>query len=121
MTDSIKFSIVLPVHNGIAHIKECVNSVLNQTYENFDLIVLENHSTDGTREFLETISDKRIKIFVAESFLPMEDNWMRINNIPKNEFFTIIGHDDVYDNNYLEVMNNLISNNPNASLYKAHF
>ena len=40
---------------------------------------------------------------------------------PKNEFFTIIGHDDAYDSNYLEVMNNLIINHPNASLYQAHF
>lgn len=121
MSDPTIFSIVLPVHNGIAHIKECVNSILNQTYENFNLIILENHSTDGTLEFISSISDKRIKIFTAESFIPMEDNWMRINDIPKNEFFTIIGHDDLYDNNYLEVMNNLILKHPNASLYQTHF
>jgi GT2 family glycosyltransferase len=121
LTKPIKFSVVLPVHNGILHIKECIDSVLSQSYSNFDLIVLENGSNDGTVDFLNSVSDERLKIFPADSFISMEDNWLRINEIPKNEFFTIIGHDDIYDANYLEVMRDLIIDNSNATLFQAHF
>mgnify|MGYP001180340207 CR=1 FL=1 len=121
MTKPIKFSVVLPVHNGILHIKECIDSVLSQSYSNFDLIVLENGSNDGTVDFLNSVSDERLKIFPADSFISMEDNYLRINEIPKNEFFTLIGHDDIYDANYLEVMRDLIIDNPNATIFQAHF
>lgn len=115
------FSIILPVRNGGSYIKLCVESILTQTFSDFDLIILENFSTDGTHEFLLSLADSRIKIFPSSIPLSIEENWQRIREIPKNEFMTIIGHDDILDANYLEVMDNLIRENPNAGLYQTHF
>src|SRR5204862_7663308 len=117
----MRFSIILPVKNGGAYVKECVSSILAQTYPAFNLHILENCSTDGTAEWLNTLKDERIIIYPAEKPLTIEENWGRIISIPRNEYMTMIGHDDVLDPNYLEVMNGLIEKYPDASLYQTHF
>ncbi|HRO85735.1 MAG TPA: glycosyltransferase [Niabella sp.] len=116
-----KFSVILPVHNGGEYIKECVASVLSQTLQNFDLLILDNKSSDGTSEWLASLKDTRIKIFPSVKPLTIEDNWNRALDIPKNKFMTLIGHDDVLMPQYLEVMNLLIDANKDASLYQTHF
>ena len=78
-----RYSIILPVYNGGEYFKECVFSILSQTYACFDLHVLDNHSTDGSSEWIKTLKDPRIKIYRSESFLSMEENWKRILDIPK--------------------------------------
>lgn len=118
---SYKFSIILPVKNGGEYLKECVNSILSQTYTSFDFIILENASTDDTLSWLKTVKDTRIKIFSSRESLSIEENWARILEVQKNEFITLIGHDDILDPHYLETMNELINQYPDASLYQTHF
>jgi glycosyltransferase involved in cell wall biosynthesis len=115
-----KFSIILPVLNGGEYVKECVRSILAQTYTDFNLIVLDNCSTDGTSEWLKSIEDKRIVIHRSKKPLSIENNWARILTVPKNEFITLIGHDDLLMPEYLQTMDELIRNNPKASLYQTH-
>jgi glycosyltransferase involved in cell wall biosynthesis len=117
----MRFSFILPVKNGGEYIKECVRSILAQTLQDFNLIILENKSTDGTAEWLQTLSDRRIIIIPSETSLSIEENWARIVNIPKNELITITGHDDLFDPDYLQVINDLIIQYPDASLYQTHF
>src|SRR5690349_12057626 len=99
-----KYSIILPVRNGGEYVRECVSSILAQSLGDFQLQVLDNCSTDGTSDYLESLKDERVKIYPAESSLTIEENWARITTIPKNEFITLIGHDDVLDPDYLAVM-----------------
>lgn len=116
-----KFSIILPVRNGGAYIKECVHSILSQTNQDFNLVILENGSTDGTKEWLESLGNDKIDIYPSDRSLTIEENWARIVNIPKNEFITLIGHDDLMDKHYLSHMKTLIDEHPNATLYQSHF
>jgi glycosyltransferase involved in cell wall biosynthesis len=111
----------LPVKNGGSYVKECVNSILSQTLQDFNLIVLDNCSTDGTLEWLQSLKDNRIVILRSGNPLSIEDNWSRIKFVSKNEYITLIGHDDILDPYYLEIMNDLILKHPTASLYQAHF
>lgn len=116
-----RYSIILPVRNGGEYVKECVKSILSQTLNDFNLIVLDNSSTDRTPGWISSLNDNRIVIYPSEKPLTIEENWARITTIPKNEFITLIGHDDILDSNYLEVMDGLIKKHPEASLYQAHF
>jgi glycosyltransferase involved in cell wall biosynthesis len=116
-----KFSIILPVYNGGEYVKECVNSILTQSVQEFDLCVIDNNSKDGTVQWLQSINDQRIKIFSYEQTVPIEQNWARIKEVPKNEFITLIGHDDILYPHYLDEMNRLIEKHPKASLYQAHY
>lgn len=56
-------SVVMPAYNAEKYISEAVESVLCQTYKNFELIVVEDASTDGTLDVIKTYKDKRIKLF----------------------------------------------------------
>lgn len=116
-----KYSIILPVKNGGEYVKTCVAGILSQSFTGFTLEVLDNCSTDGTAEWIQSLNDSRIRCYPAEKPLSIEDNWARIKSIPKNEFMTMIGHDDVLLPHYLMVMNELIMQHPNASLYQAHY
>lgn len=60
----VKISIITPAHNEAAYIAECIESVLNQTYSNFEMIVADDASNDGTADIVERISaaDSRIKL-----------------------------------------------------------
>jgi glycosyltransferase involved in cell wall biosynthesis len=116
-----KYSVILPVRNGANHVKECVNSILSQSYGDFELLILENASTDDTISIIESFGDKRVKILPAVNPLSMEENWGRIRAVDKMEFITLIGHDDVLNPDYLQFMDKLIANHPGASLYQGHF
>ncbi|MDE3212326.1 MAG: glycosyltransferase [Bacteroidota bacterium] len=116
-----KYSIILPVRNGGEYVKECVKSILAQSLPDFNLIVLDNCSEDGTQEWLRSLADPRIIIHEATEPLAIEQNWARICTVPKNEFITLIGHDDLLEENYLKEMDDLIQRYPDASLYQAHF
>lgn len=116
-----KFSIILPVRNGGQYVKECVNSILAQTYPHFNLVVLDNASSDGTLEWIRSVKDERIVIYPSAESLSIEKNWARIVRVPKNEFITCIGHDDILLPGYLEEMNALLEQYPDAALYQSHF
>jgi glycosyltransferase involved in cell wall biosynthesis len=117
----MKYSIILPVRNGGEYVRECVTSILVQELNDFNLHVLDNNSTDGTFSWIESLNDKRIILYPSSQSLSIEENWGRIKSIPKNEFVTLIGHDDVLEKDYLSVMDKLITKHPNASLYQTHF
>ena len=116
-----KYSIILPVKNGGYHAKECIKSILTQTYLQFNLVILDNCSSDDTISWVKGLNDQRVMIYNASQPLRMEDNWARIINLDKNEFMTIIGHDDLLHPDYLETMDSLIREDPGASLYQTHF
>ena len=117
----MKYSIILPVRNGGEYVKECVHSILSQTLNDFNLIVLDNCSTDGTLQWIQSLHDERIIIYPSNKPLTIEENWARIKEVKKNEFMTLIGHDDLLCTDYLETMEALIAQHPSASLYQTHF
>jgi len=116
-----KFSIILPVKNGGEYVKLCVTSILSQSVQDLKLHVLDNCSNDGTAEWITSLRDPRIELHLAKQPLTIEENWTRAATISKNDFMTLIGHDDILDRNYLEVIDKLIHKNPDASLYTTHF
>jgi len=116
-----KYSIILPVRNGGEYVKECINSILSQTLDNFNLVVLDNYSTDGTREWISSLQNEKIKIIPSEKSLTIEENWGRIKDVTKNEYITLIGHDDILAPNYLQVIDDLVLQYPDAGLYQTHF
>jgi glycosyltransferase involved in cell wall biosynthesis len=95
--------------------------ILGQTLQDFNCIVLDNCSTDGTAEWIEGLGDSRVVVIRSERSLTIEENWRRILGVPKNEFMTMIGHDDVLLPHYLQEMDDLIARYPDAGLYQTHY
>lgn len=115
------FSIVIPVHNGEDFIEDTLRSILQQSYQNFDITLLENQSTDRTTELAQALGDLRIKIIPAVRYLSMEDNWGRILDLDLPEFLCIFCHDDPMYPGYLEEIAQLIQAEPDATLYHTAF
>lgn len=117
----MKYSVVMPVRNGGEYIKACINSLLSQTLPAFNILVLDNCSTDGTSEWLTSLNNEKIVIFPSDKPLSIEENWGRIRDIPKNEYITLIGHDDLLYPGFLENIDKLMEKYPSAGLYHTHF
>jgi glycosyltransferase involved in cell wall biosynthesis len=112
-----KFAIVIPTHNGEAYIAQAVESVLNQTYPYFEIIVLEHESSDRTLEIVSSYNDPRIQLCSTNQHQTIESNWGRILDLNLAEYLTILGHDDVFYPEFLQEVATLITEEPKASLY----
>src|SRR5689334_14831687 len=66
MAKTPAISIITPVWNGLPYIKETVDSVLAQEFQDWEMIVSDNASTDGTSEYLASLKDPRIKVYRHE-------------------------------------------------------
>jgi glycosyltransferase involved in cell wall biosynthesis len=63
----LPISIILPVYNGVRYLEKSVTSVLNQQFSNFEFLVIDDCSTDGSWEYLQSLHDKRITLYRNES------------------------------------------------------
>ncbi len=63
MTNSIPISVIMPTYNTkLEMLKESVESILNQTFRDFEFIIVDDGSTNGTDEYLNGIQDNRVRI-----------------------------------------------------------
>jgi len=115
------FSVVIPTHNGEPYIAEALESVLSQTYPQFEIIILEHESTDRTIEIVRSYDDPRIHLLSTIEPQTIESNWHRILDLELAPYLTILGHDDVFYPDFLHEISDLIGQEPGASLYITHF
>jgi glycosyltransferase involved in cell wall biosynthesis len=89
-----KYSILIPTKNGGKYLGYAIQSVLTQDYENFELVVSNNHSRDGTGELLSSITDRRLKVISPERPLQMAEHYEFMLSHARGEWVTIMGDDD---------------------------
>ena len=90
-----KISVCIPVFNGEDFIKEAIDSVLAQSYSDFELVIVDNQSTDSTIDIIESYNDARIKLFRNESNIGMIPNWNRTLDLAKGTYIKILPADDL--------------------------
>ncbi len=107
----IEVSVVMAVYNGEKYLKEAIDSVLAQTYTEFEFIIINDGSTDNTAKILQSIVDSRVKIISQEN-----TGAARARNnaiaIAKGNYIAIIDSDDVCLEDRLEQQLNFLKNNP---------
>jgi glycosyltransferase involved in cell wall biosynthesis len=99
-----RVSLGLPVYNGSRFLRECMDSILTQTFGDFELIVCDNASTDDTLQILEDYQrrDSRISIHRAKSNQGAAPNFNWTFKLARGEFFKWCAADDVLEPTYLE-------------------
>ncbi len=62
-----KVTVLMPVYNGETYLREAIDSVLNQTFRDFTLLIINDGSTDGTQSIIDSYSDSRIKVHLQKN------------------------------------------------------
>jgi glycosyltransferase involved in cell wall biosynthesis len=114
MTATPKISIIMPTYNRAAYIMESINSVLQQTYSNWELIIVDDASEDNTEELVLSIKDDRIQ-FIKTGKTGLG---IKIKNIgikkTKGEFIAFIDSDDLWAPEKLKKQITALDNHPDA-------
>ena len=95
-------SVIIPSYNHEKYISDCVLSVLNQTYKNLEVFVMDDCSTDNSFSILKKIKDERLKIFRSKK---NKGTVRTINELTKKcngEYVAIIGSDDIWKKDKIE-------------------
>ena len=98
-------SIIVPIYNAQKYLNRCIDSILSQSYDNFELILINDGSTDGSKDICENYSskDSRIKLInkINEGVSAARNIGL---DIAEGEYVTFIDSDDWIENNYLQAM-----------------
>lgn len=87
-----KITVLMTVKNGQNYLAECVESVLNQTFTDFEFLIFDDNSTDNTLDILNSYDDQRIKIHKGTNYIANLNTGIEI---AKAEFIARMDHDDI--------------------------
>lgn len=116
MDNNIKFSVVIPLYNKVTHIQRAINSVLDQTVQDFELIIVNDGSTDGSEKIVKQYDDKRIKLINQANG---GESSARNRGIKEAEaqYIAFLDADDAWEKNFLGMIFDLITKYPEAGAY----
>lgn len=118
-----RYSVLLPTRNGGDLLDGCIRSVLDQPYDDFELVISDNASADATPEILARYaSDPRVRLLRQERSLGVTDNWNEALAASRGERITLIGDDDVLLPGYFERADAILAryDDPDFLLYNAY-
>lgn len=110
------YSIIIPLYNKEKHIQLTLESVLSQTFQDFEIILVNDGSTDGSGDVVETLVDNRIKLY---NLTNQGVSHARNYGISKatSDLIVFLDADDLWRNNHLDNLNNLYKAFPKCGLY----
>lgn len=88
-------SVVMSVYNGLPYLRAAVESILNQTYSNFEFIIIDDCSTDDSLEYLSSLADKRIRILHNEKNLKLPASLNRGLRASRGRYVIRMDADDI--------------------------
>lgn len=104
-------SVVVPVFNGLPYLRPLVESLLGQTYQNFEIILSEGGGSDASGEYLQSLSDPRIRVLRQPQGISAAQNWTAVSEAASGEFTKLICQDDVlYPTTIAQQVDDLVSN-----------
>ena len=107
-----KFSIIVPVYNVEKYLKRCLESIVKQTYNNYEVIVVCDKSSDNS----EIIADKFINKYKWTKIYEENTGLSKARNLglakARGEYILFLDGDDYFENNLLETLNNNLSESP---------
>ena len=105
-------SVIIPAYNHEKYIKQCIESVLNQTYSNLEILVADDCSTDKTREEIEKIKDKRLKKIFPKKNQGAVNTMNELSKKCTGKYIAVIGSDDIWYPTKIEEQVKVFKENP---------
>jgi glycosyltransferase involved in cell wall biosynthesis len=114
-------SVAIPCYKG-KFLAETIRSILNQTYQDFELIIVNDQSPEDIEAIVHSFNDPRIRYFVNEKNLGAGNpayNWNRCLSHAQGEFFALLCDDDLYAPTFLERMMALAQKYPDTKVFRS--
>lgn len=118
----MRFSILIPVYNVEKYLSQCINSVLSQTFSDYEIILVNDGSTDSSYSICEEYSkrDTRIRYFCKENEGLLLTRRYSLK-LALGEYILFLDSDDYWDPNLLEELDRIITNKPSLDLILFRF
>lgn len=116
MTDDPKVSIIMPVYNGMPYLPLAIDSILNQAFSDFELIIINDCSTDGSMSYVESIKDRRIVLIHNSDNLGITKTLREGINEARGTYIARLDADDIAYPQRLEKQVLFLDKNPSYGL-----
>jgi len=116
MTTSPKVTVLVPVFNGEKYLRECLDSILGQTFTDFECLVINDASTDGSAALVKSIPDRRIRYVENEKNAGIANTRNRGLQLARGEYVAFCDCDDVIVPNRLERQVAFMEANPEVGI-----
>ncbi|MEW6140988.1 MAG: glycosyltransferase family 2 protein [Thermodesulfobacteriota bacterium] len=109
-----EISVALPVYNGERHMREAIESVLSQTFDDLELVIVDNASSDSTWEICQEYSrlDERVHTYRNTTNIGSYRNFARALQLTRGNYFLWLAHDDILEETYLAKCHSFLSSHP---------
>ena len=111
------FSVIIPLYNKAPYVRKTVESVLGQTLGDYELIIIDNGSNDGSSEIVAEFTDPRVRIVRLEENVGVSNARNKGVSLSTSPYITFLDADDWWEPTFLEEMAGLIERHPNAGIY----
>jgi glycosyltransferase involved in cell wall biosynthesis len=111
-------SVALPVVKT-RFLKDSIESILQQTFTDFELIIVNNGSKEDVNSIIRNYNDQRIRYIEHIEMIPIVENWNRCLSYAKGEYFILFSDDDTCENGFLEELNNLANKYPKVKIFRS--
>jgi glycosyltransferase involved in cell wall biosynthesis len=114
-------SVITPVYNSEKFLKSAIKSVINQTYKNWELIIINDNSNDDSHKIIKKYKSKKIKYFVNPKTFGAGYSRNVGTRIAKGRYITFIDSDDIWHKNYLLKTYNFLKKNNYDFVFTSYF
>ncbi len=116
MSTHPKVSVLIPSYNYAHYLDEAIQSVIDQTFTDFELVIVDNHSTDNTEEVVQKyLTDSRIRYYQNPTNLGLGGNWNKCLEYARGKYIKYLCADDKFHPRLLEQYVAVMEENPNVS------
>lgn len=115
------FSVIVNCYNGERYLKEAIDSIICQTFTDYELIFWDNQSTDGSKSILETYGDSRIYYHYAKNHTPLGQARNMAMKMAKGIYISFLDIDDIWDKEFLRTAYSILNTHENYSGYYSNY
>lgn len=111
-----KLSIIIPTYNRAAYLKQCLNSVLANDYQNLEILICDNASEDNTPQIINSFTDTRLKYLKNEKNIGPERNILKLLENASGDYIFFLTDDDLLNENAVVETVKIIDEHPDAGI-----
>lgn len=116
MMNNPEITVLMPVYNGERYLREAIESILNQTFKNFEFLIINDCSTDGSREIILSYNDERIRLIDNQVNMGQTKSLNKGLRIARGRYIARIDQDDISLPERLRLQAKVFHDNPELSV-----